>query len=116
MLSADVLGFWTYHFHYLYAIDPGLNTSRGSMPLLYPGFPFCTFGPFYVWSLDNRDAKGRTWWVRWFVADAEPNIFFGQLKQLLAWTIRLNITYSISLTIPLVVICIFFLPEIIAVP
>jgi hypothetical protein len=42
MLSADVLGFWTYHFHFLYVISSGLDTSRGLMPLLYPGLPFCT--------------------------------------------------------------------------
>jgi hypothetical protein len=117
MLSADVLGFWTYHFHYLYIIGPGLDTAtHGSMPLFYPGFPFCTFGPFCIWSLDNRDDKGRTWFERWFGAEANPKDLNGQLQQLLAWTLGLNIMYAISLTIPLVVIRIYFLPESTVVP
>jgi len=114
--TADMFAFYTYHFHYLYVIGPGLDTSRGSLPLLYPAFPFCTFGPFVVWSLDNRDAKGRTWFERWFGAGVQPKDTFKQIWQLIAWSLGMNIMYSISLTIPLVVFRNLFLPASLVIP
>jgi hypothetical protein len=114
--TADMFAFYTYHFHYLYVIGPGLDTSRGSLPLLYPAFPFCTFGPFVVWTLDNRDARGRTWFERWFGAGGTAKTTHGQIRQLIAWCIGLNIMYSISLTIPLVAIRVLFLPTSTVVP
>jgi hypothetical protein len=110
--TADIFAFYTYHFHYLYVIGPGLDTSRGSLPLLYSAFPFCTFGPLVVWALDNRDDRGRTW----FGAEGTAKTAYGQIRQLIAWCIGLNIMYSISLTIPLVTIRVFFLPTSTVVP
>jgi hypothetical protein len=110
-LSADLFAFYTNHFHYLYVVLIGYDTNRGEVPLLYPAFPFCTFGPFVVASLDLRDSKGRTWFERWFGAEALPKTTSGQLYQLLAWLIGMNIMYSMSHTLPLVFIRILFLPS-----
>jgi len=117
LFSADMTAHFTYYFHYLYVIGPSFNTERGGqLPLMYPAFPFCTFGPFVVWSLDNRDAKGRTWFERWFGAEARPMDSLGQIKQVLAWCLGMNIMYSICLTIPLVTIRCWFLPTSTVVP
>jgi len=119
MFAGDLLGFYTYHFHYLYIVGPGLDfwtSTRGSMPLLYPGFPFCTFGAAFIYSTDKRDAQGRIWWERWFGADANPKTFNGVLHQLLAWCLGMNVMYAVCLTIPLVATRVWFLPESSVVP
>jgi len=116
LLSADLTALYTFYFHYLKIIGPGLTTSRGTVPLMYPAFPFCTFGPFVVWSLDNRDSQGRTWFERWFGSAARPLDTAGQIKQVVAWCLGMNIMYLCCLTVPLVTIRSLFLPSSTVIP
>ncbi|OCK74388.1 hypothetical protein K432DRAFT_199738 [Lepidopterella palustris CBS 459.81] len=116
LTSADSTAFFTYYFHYLYVIGPAMHTSRGSLPLLYPAFPFSLFAPFVVWSIDNRDSKGRTWYERWFGSEPQPKDALGQIRQVLAWCVGMNIMYACCLTVPLVTVRVWFLPESTVIP
>lgn len=116
LLSADLLAFYTNWYQYLYTIGPAIQTSKGAMPYVYPAFPFVTFAPFTVWSIENRDSAGRTWFERWCGAEPHPKHFSGQIKQLFAWCVGLNIMYLCSLTVPLITVRLLFLPHSTVIP
>jgi len=116
MLSGDLAAYYNHSFCYLHVIGLRLHTKMGDLPLSYPAFPYCTFGPAVVWSLDNRDAKGRTWFERFFGSASQPMETRGQIKQVLAWCLGMNIMYLICLTIPLVTFRSLFLPTSLVIP
>jgi hypothetical protein len=110
LITADALSFLTNWYQYLHPIGPSIHTAKGALPLLYPAFPFVLFAPLVVWSLDRRDDDGRTWFERLCGAQAEPKTGAAQLGQVGAWVVGMNLMYAATLTVPLVLVRVLFLP------
>jgi hypothetical protein len=111
LFTADAVSFMTNWYQYLYTIGPAVHTSKGSLPFIYPAFPFVFFAPAVVASLDQRDSKGRTWFERMLRVPADVQTVGQRVRQVVSWIVGMNMLYSICLTIPLIVIRLLFLPD-----
>jgi hypothetical protein len=116
LVTADALSFVTNWYQYVHPVGPAIHTGKGALPLLYPAFPFVLFAPLVVWSIDNRDTEGRTWFERLCRARTEPTTTGAQIGQVGVWIVGMNVMYAATLTIPLVLIRTLLLPESVVVP
>lgn len=111
LITADGVSFLTNWYQYTSTVGPAIHTSKGSLPLIYPAFPFVLFAPMVVASLDRRDDRGQTWFERWLRVPVTDNGVWALAHRLGAWAVGMNLMYAAALTVPLVVIRIAFLHD-----